>query len=96
MVRKRQGSFDFFEVMMLAFGVLFLILAGLCLFATIALIVAWGQRDPGFPASRDFQQVLKGLGIAIFGIGTFVMLGVSAHFLGDPGSHRWRSLFRRR
>jgi hypothetical protein len=96
MSRKRHGSFDFFEGFMMAMGVVFVALGGLCLFATVYLILTFGDRDPAFPASQTFQQVLKGLGIGMFGVGTFVMFGVSAHLLGDRTRRRWRSLFRRR
>lgn len=93
---RRQGSFDFFEGFMLVLGLIFLALSGLCLFATVYLIVHFGDADPRFPAGQDFQQVIKGLGIGIFVTGTIVTFGVASHLLGDRVPRRLRARFRRR
>ncbi len=81
---------------MLALGLVFLALSGLCLFATVYLIVHFGDVDPRFPAGQDFQQVIKGLGIGIFLTGTIVTFGVASHLLGDRLPRGLRARFRRR
>lgn len=93
---RRQGSFDVFEGVMLVLGLVFLALAGVCLFATVYLIVHFGDADPRFPAGQDFQQVIKGVGIGLFVTGTIVTFGVAAHLLGDRLPRGLRARFRRR
>lgn len=81
---------------MLVLGLIFLGLAGVCLFATVYLIIHFGDVDPGFPAGQDFQQVIKGVGIGLFVTGTIVTFGVAVHFLGDRIPRSLRARFRRR
>jgi hypothetical protein len=77
-------------------GLVFLALAGVCLFATVYLIVHFGDADPRFPAGQDFQQVIKGVGIGLFVTATIVTFGVAAHLLGDRLPRGLRARFRRR
>jgi hypothetical protein len=93
---RRQGSFDLFEGVMLVLGLLFLALAGVCLYATVYLIVHFGDADPRFPAGQDFQQVIKGVGIGLFVTATIVTFGVASHLLGDRLPRGLRARFRRR
>jgi hypothetical protein len=95
-VTRQRGSFDFFEGFMLVLGLLFLALAGVCLFAAVYLILHFGDADPAFPAGQDFQQVIKGVGIGLFLTGTIVTFGVASHLLGDRIPRGLRSRFRRR
>jgi hypothetical protein len=93
---RQHGSFDLFEGVMLVLGLVFLALAGVCLFATVYLIIHFGDADPRFPAGQDFQQVIKGVGIGLFVTATIVTFGVASHLLGDRVPRRLRALFRRR
>jgi len=96
--RRIRGAFtqDWLEILVTALGVLFLGLAGLFLYGLVTLVVHFNEPNPGLPIAEGLYKTSKGAGLAVFAVGTIVLLLVGWSLAGPAIRGRLRELRRRR
>ena len=85
--RRRVGevmaAHDWLEGVSTIVGLIFLLLAGVCVVGVGVSIATLGDPDPGFKTSPGFLQAARGSGIVILGVMGFVFAGVGWFLAGD-------------
>lgn len=84
-----------FEGALIALGAVFLALSVVCAYATIVLVVHFGDEDSAFPVGSSYLRGLKGFGLALFAVAAFVTFGVGWQLTGRRAARWIRSLRRR-
>ena len=85
------AAHDWLEGVSVVIGLLFLVLAGTCVWGIVTAIASWGDADPDFETSVGFLKVTRGFGVVLFALFAFLALGVGWFLAGD-----WiRRIFRR-
>jgi hypothetical protein len=87
----RRTRIDWFEALLSGLGVVFAILAVLCLIGLISVVASWGDPDVEFTGGEGFVRGLKGVGVALVAVGFVVFTLVAWWLLAD----RVRALLRR-
>lgn len=94
-IRRRVGQwtarYDWLEGWLTGLGVVFLVIAAICLLATIVLILHLGDTETGFPAGEGLITGSKGFGLVFFPISGLLTFAVGWSLAGD----RLRRLLRR-
>ncbi len=83
-IRDQAARFDPLDVFLFSFGVAFFIVAALCAFATVVLIMHFRDVEPGFPAGEGFIKGMKGFGLVFFPVVGIVAFLVGWNFAGEP------------
>lgn len=91
-----MASHDWLEGVSFVVGLLFLVLAGACVWGLLTAIASWGDADTAFRPGGDqttvgFLRVTRGFGIVLFALFGFLAAGVGWFLAGD----RIRRLVRR-
>jgi hypothetical protein len=86
--RRRRGGgrfsrVDWLETFLGAVGIITLGLAGVMAYGTIYLIVLFSDRRFDGPLGALSLPALKGLGIALLGVGALAMLAAANWLVGD-------------
>ena len=87
---------DWLEILVTSLGVLFLALAGAFLYALITLIIHFNDPNTGLPIGKGLYETSKGAGLAVFSVGTVVLLLVGWTLAGSSIRGRIRDIRRRR
>ena len=82
-IRDQAARFDPLDVFLFWFGMGFFLVAGLCVFATVVLIMHFRDVESGFPAGEGFIKGMKGFGLVFFPILGLVAFVVGWNFAGE-------------
>lgn len=83
-IRDQAARFDPLDVFLIWLGVVFFLVAGLCVFATVVLIMHFRDVESGFPAGEGFIKGMKGFGLVFFPVAGVVAFLVGWNFAGEP------------
>jgi hypothetical protein len=86
---------DWLEILVTSVGVLFLVVAAVCLYAVITLIVHYNEPNTGLPIGEGLYKTSKGFGLALFSVGTVLFVLVGWALAGSSIRRLSRGLFHR-
>ncbi len=80
---ESMAAHDWIEWLSFALGMVFLLLAAVCVWAIVVGLSSLGDPDPEFKTGSGFLQATRGFGIVLFGLFGIVALGVGWFLAGD-------------
>ncbi len=83
-IRDQAARFDPLDVFLFWFGMACFMVAALCVFATVVLIMHFRDVESGFPAGESFVKGMKGFGLVFFPVAGLVAFLVGWNFAGEP------------
>lgn len=83
---------DWLEILLTALGVLFLVLAAVCVVAVVVDLATWNESASGFSAGEGLLNLSKGFALALFSVGAVVTGAVGWSLAGPPIRERVRAL----
>ena len=92
---EAMAAHDWLEGVSTALGLLFLVVAALCVWAIGVAIATLGDDDAAFKTTPGFIQATRGFGIVFFAVFALVAVAVGWFFAGDAIRRLWRRLRRR-
>ncbi len=95
-MRQAMAGRDWLEGTLTALGVVFFVIAALCAYATVVLILHFRDGEAGFPAGQGFVKGIKGVGLGLFPVFGLVTFLVGWALAGDRLLGRLRRVMRRR
>lgn len=92
---EATAAHDWLEGLSTVLGVVFLVLAVVCVWGVVVGISTLGDPDTAFETTPGFLQATRGFGIVFFALFAFIAVAVGWFFAGDAIRHVARR-FRRR
>jgi hypothetical protein len=86
------GRANWLDISTGVLGVVFFALSGLCVVATVTIIVTWGDAEATFPVGESFLQGLRGFGVVFFPVAAFVTFAAGWWLAGDQIKWAYRRL----
>jgi hypothetical protein len=80
---EAAAAHDWVEGVSFALGIVFLLLAVVCVWGIGVAIASLGDADPEFKTTEGFLQATRWFGIVLFGVLAVVATGVGWFFAGD-------------
>jgi phosphotransferase system glucose/maltose/N-acetylglucosamine-specific IIC component len=87
---EATAAHDWLEGVSTALGLLFLVVAALCVWGIVVAIATLGDDDPAFKTTPGFLQAARGFGIVFFSFFALVAVAVGWFFAGDWVRRVWR------
>ncbi len=92
---QATAAHDWLEGFSTALGLLFLVVAALCVWGVVVAITTLGDDDAAFKTTPGFIQATRGFGIVFFSVFALVAGAVGWFFAGDAIRRLWRRVRRR-